>query len=393
MSIACRLSVALSFRRSGELRHAHARRVSRRARSVSSCPAEQHEGVLERAGSAACRCRAGPTGGARRSRGRRGPAVVHPQSRRAMSAASWKLVRAESRSPAFVCTSPSASSASLWASSSAMPPRAITARAIAVQAGGLLVGERRGRLIAGTSGVLDRLSPDRRVVDGSAVRADGRLDVVEGKLREVLGHGRAVHHLELAGDAPVEPHAPTRRKLVVEGLANQVVREPIATTATGHRQQEAGLDRLVDHVERPVFTDVADPCKRIQAELGPEGRAEAQRFDRGASEVADAPGDDGMDTGRDGHPKLIGAADVVEASLRRQQPDGLADEQWIAVRRAPHGGGNRARSAPCPPRPRSPVPPLPPRARAARSPATDGSRAISAMAGVNGCSGVSSTSR
>ena len=79
----------------------------------------------------------------------------------------------------------------------------------------------------------------------------------------------------------MEPHPPTRRKLVVEGLANQVMREPIATTATGHRQQEAGLDRLVDHVERPVFTDVADPCKRIEAEFGPEGRPEAQRFDRG----------------------------------------------------------------------------------------------------------------
>ena len=72
------------------------------------------------------------------------------------------------------------------------------------------------------------------------------------------------------GAAPADP-----AEAVVEGLANQIMREPIATTATGHRQQEAGLDRLVDHVERPVFTDVAHPGKRIQAEFGPEGRPEA----------------------------------------------------------------------------------------------------------------------
>ena len=228
----------------------------------------------------------------------------------------------------------------MWTSASASHAVADHRQCHAVQAGGLLVGQHGGRLVAGPLRVLDRLSSDLGIVRGSAVRATRGLDEVEGQLSEVLAGRGAVHLLELTADASVEPHAATGWELVVQGLANQVVREAIAAAGTRNRRQKAGLDGLVDHVERLVTGNVTDPRQGVQAELRAEGRPEAQRVDRGTSEVADPPGDHGVDAGRDGHPQLVGAADVIETPLGREQADGLADEQRVAVRRTPHGGGD-----------------------------------------------------
>ena len=69
-------AASLSFRRSGELRHAHGetRHEARPQRLV--LPAEQHQGVLQQRDQARRHCPAAPTGGGHRSRGRSGPGAV-----------------------------------------------------------------------------------------------------------------------------------------------------------------------------------------------------------------------------------------------------------------------------------------------------------------------------
>ena len=176
MSIAWRLSVALSFRRSGELRQAQARRVSRRARSVSSLPAEHHEGVLEEgdqprvvAGPRPLVASAGTEGGASQlssvPRAASDVRCLEEGGARRVEIAGLRLRVAERQQRLGL--------------------RVVVGRAAeghhrerhAVQPRGLLIREGGDRLIAGASRVLDRLPPDRRVVDGAVVpgrRSPGR---------------------------------------------------------------------------------------------------------------------------------------------------------------------------------------------------------------------------
>ena len=129
ISIAWRLSVALSFRRSGELRQAQARRVSRRARSVSSCSAEHHQGVLEQRDQPRVVAGPGPlVASAEAQRGARQLPSIPGASSDVCGLVEGRASRVEVARPRLHVAERQERLGLLW--SSAMPPRAITASAI-----------------------------------------------------------------------------------------------------------------------------------------------------------------------------------------------------------------------------------------------------------------------
>ena len=298
--------------------------------------------------------------------------------RRAMSAASWNVVRAVEVAR-LVRTSPSASSVSVWCRRRRCR-RGPSPRAPSGTAG--RPPRRRAPRSPGRRppGVLDRLSPNRRVVDRDARPGDGRLDVVEGELREVLvgRAGRTCPRARPRCAGGAAPAAPAKARRTGS-------REPdhARTDSDRGRRPPAAAGRPRSPRRRcraPVLRPMSPTRrKRVHAELGPEGRAEAQALDRGRAEVPDRRAMTAWTPAGMATRSSSALADVVEApsadSSRMASPTNsglpfVARHTAAAIR-------SRARS------PRSPMTSATASASrpAQRDHSRPGSRASSAMAG------------
>ena len=186
-----------------------------------------------------------------------------------------------------------------------------------VQAHRLLVGQRGPRPIAGHDRVAQGL------VRVAALRA---LEEVVRELGRVRLGIRRVDPFEHLPDPAVRPGAPAGRKLLVERIANEAVREPKPPADLGDLDDHVGGQSRVQDVERLV---AGDPPEGEQGELAADDRCAHEQVGTGLGQVGQALRDHLPDGRRD-----RGAPGVLEADqppLGREQPDHLLDEQRVAL--------------------------------------------------------------
>jgi hypothetical protein len=164
-----------------------------------------------------------------------------------------------------------------------------------------------------------------------------RLEVMMRELGEMLVESSAMQLLERLSDSPVKPNPLRRGEPVIEGLADEIVREAVAADRAPCRDQQAGADGLLDELEGTLRRGIADPSEDVDAELRPQHGTRGQRLDRRRIEVTEAPGDDITYAGRDGKVQLAGS-DVVEAALGDQESHRFADEERVSAGLAAHRG-------------------------------------------------------
>ena len=203
----------------------------------------------------AARCSRGrprrPRRGGRRSRARPRRAPARSPCARASRAAAANVSRAAG-SPARSSAAPSASTH--------VEPRLAARQRAPVVLGRLLVGQRRGRLLAG----------GERVADGLVGPA---LEEVVGE----LGRVRAAARLQRLADAPVQAHAPARALALVERLAHERVREDEAVDFVRLAHQ-AGRGRLLEHADDAVAGLVDQRLEQREVELATDHRGHAQHL-------------------------------------------------------------------------------------------------------------------
>ena len=187
-----------------------------------------------------------------------------------------------------------------------------------VEARRLLVREEADRAGAGPAGVVCGLL---------AACAGRRLEEVVRELSEMGVEIGGVAGLEDLADLPMELYPATAGQAMVRGVPDQGVRESHASDHVGHLRDDADLDRLVEQLEDGITLEPSDAGQRIDLELATEYRAEGEQPVASIREVAQATADHlshalGNRQSRRGR--------LAKASLRGQQPQDLADEQWIA---------------------------------------------------------------
>src|SRR3954452_18904248 len=117
----------------------------------------------------------------------------------------------------------------------------------------------------------------------------------------------------------MEPDPPDGGQVSVQGLADQVVREPVTTDRSGNGLYQPRMDRFVDRVERVFGAQVANGAQEVNAELRSLCGSELER-DRGwRLEVSNPASDDGAHAGRHRNPQRREIADVGEATLGLQE--------------------------------------------------------------------------
>jgi hypothetical protein len=164
------------------------------------------------------------------------------------------------------------------------------------------------------------------------------LEVVVGELGGVGLGMRRVEPLERLPGPPVGPGAPAGRKLVVERVADERVREPEAPACLGYLDQHVGGYRGVEHLERLIASRLAEAPQGRGRELPPEDRCTHEHVGALLRQVGQALCDHLPDGVRDGRTAALGAA---QASLGDQQLDQLVDEERIAVGLAVNRRGQR----------------------------------------------------
>jgi hypothetical protein len=94
----------------------------------------------------------------------------------------------------------------------------------------------------------------------------------------------------------VQQHATSAAEPLVEGVADEDVREAGAAGRTVDVGDDARRDRLVERVEQRVLRDVAEPGERIERELAPENGGKDERPVARVREMGEPPGDDVADS-------------------------------------------------------------------------------------------------
>ena len=131
-------------------------------------------------------------------------------------------------------------------------------------------------------------------VDRGALRGiGGHLGITEGPgrdqvARQLCGVAAGLGD-ERVGGAPVQASAATRGQLLVERLADQPVREPVAIHTRLHEQ--AALRRLLEHVEQGHGSAIGELGQPAEIELQPEYRRGAQHVVGAVVEHREAPTD------------------------------------------------------------------------------------------------------
>lgn len=195
-----------------------------------------------------------------------------------------------------------------------------------VQPRGLLIGELG-------DGALRRA---RRVVDralGSALRRS--LQVVVRDLREMLLEVVTVGLLERLGGGPVQPRAPRRAEALEQGVANERMRELVAS----------GLARGVDDPAAQRHLEPIEYCarrlpehagERVQAELAADHGGRAERLQHEGLQRVQAPADRVAHAFGQRQRARRGRA-VVQTSLGGEQLHELVDEERVAGARLVDG--------------------------------------------------------
>ena len=189
--------------------------------------------------------------------------------------------------------------------------------------GRLFVGQAAERILGGADGIVDRRL--------DAVAAERGLEEVVRELVVVrFGPGRVDVDQDL-GDAPVQARAPDGAQLLVQRLAHQRVGEEVAAAGTGHLGDHAGVDRLVERVERALGRAVADPYQRRERELAPECRRQDEHAVALFRESVETAGDHRPHALRDGVLRHAARLRRRRACVVGQQAHQLGDEEWIAL--------------------------------------------------------------
>ena len=169
-----------------------------------------------------------------------------------------------------------------------------------VVASGLLVGELRGRLVAGAARIADRL------VEAGAPG----LEEVVGELRQVRLGARLVQILERLADPPVQLQSARGGHVLVERVAHEHVREAEAPGRPRHRADQPRLDPLLEGGEELLLREPADALERLDVELATQDRREREHVPATLRLALDP--------------------------LRDRLPDAVGDRQ-LRVRRSPRG--------------------------------------------------------
>src|SRR5919201_666632 len=138
----------------------------------------------------------------------------------------------------------------------------------------------------------------------------------------------AIQRLERFDCLPVHPHPASGRQPLVEGVADEHVREPKLTRRTRRVGDDAGSHRLVQRVQQLILRDACEPSERVETELPPEHRSKDERAVALLREVTKAASDDVADALWDRDARGVG----VQASLGREQSHDLANEERISLR-------------------------------------------------------------
>ncbi len=186
---------------------------------------------------------------------------------------------------------------------------------------GLLMGQHRGRLLAGAHRVADRLL---------CVLGARRPSEVQGQRSE---EALWVSGLERLTDAPVGARAARRGHPVVERLADEGVGEAVALGLGGRFGDEPGLERGVKRVEKAVLVEREHALEQSGIEVATDHRGDAEPLGGLRVQPCQAPRDHILDALRQAevpeHPRarLIGAdAGVGEVA------DDLLDEERVPLR-------------------------------------------------------------
>ena len=192
----------------------------------------------------------------------------------------------------------------------------------AEEPGGLLVREQMRCALAG-----------QPCVGGGAlgVADRQRLEEMVRELGEVRLRVIGVELLERRCDPAVQREAATRAQLVVQGVANQGVREAQAPGSARHVDDDARRGRLVEQLEDVPAGAFAHPLERIDPELATEDRRHDQELVAILREVAETPADRLPHPLGNGGPPRCKVAAGRQPALLREQPDDLVEEQRVAV--------------------------------------------------------------
>ncbi len=169
---------------------------------------------------------------------------------------------------------------------------------------------------------------------------------------EVLVQIRGAEVLDRGHDRGVQAGPPAGAQLGGQRVGDEGVREPQPRRTGGVLDEQAGVDRRVEGVERVRGRQARDVREHVELDRDAQHRRAGEQRLGGGRQHADAAADDVE--GRARHPGGAGGVHVGEAVLARQQLDHLPDEERVSsgalVDVVGHLGADRAVAAPAEPR-------------------------------------------
>jgi hypothetical protein len=243
-------------------------------------------------------------------------------SRRPPSIASSKVVRAPAPLPERHCV-PQAQQQLAAPLTGYVPHQSEQLERAPVVDGSLLVREQGSSPIAGPDQVFQCLVrvPERR----------RQIQVARdlGKMRiEIL----AVHALEQATHFTVELEPPGRRKIVIERLPHELVREGVTVRRGGKLGDDAQRHCVVNHVEEPSRGQPAPALEQVQIELAPEDGSDPENRHRLTGQGGHAAADQRANLLRHASERVRARrVEALQGVLGSEKPDDLSQEEGIAL--------------------------------------------------------------
>jgi hypothetical protein len=185
----------------------------------------------------------------------------------------------------------------------------------------LVVRADRQRLVGGA------LAPVHRPGRGASRH---RLEEVMGDLRRRHIRASCVVGLERLAGAAVQPHPPRDRKLLVERLLDQRVREGEAAATAGRRHDHARRERLSQGFEQRLARRSRERLEHRHIEAPARHGRRAQGFVARRGETIESPSDGVADAFRQ-RQRRQRLRSRVESALVDEQPDHLGHEERIAA--------------------------------------------------------------
>ena len=199
----------------------------------------------------------------------------------------------------------------------------------------LLVREERARVVAGANDVLEGFA---RIAERG-----GHIEMASD-LREMRIEVVAVHRLEQPAHVLVELEPASRRKIVVQRLADELVRERVPARRGGQLGDDADRGGLLEDVEQAPGAQSARVLEEMKIEFAADDGGDPEGVHRLAREAGHAPANQDSDLLRDAEE---GVARRLLESLERlvggKQPDDLLDEEGVARRDLVEPCGDLAR--------------------------------------------------